>query len=108
MVIDCHHANDDMCGDTANAVGSESPLGDGLWGQTDLAGNAFERTLDLAALRYAVPCVDCATLSSPTTSRVGRGGSYHGQPVDLLVGFADAEDPMGRSDAIGVRCARTP
>ena len=111
-VIDCQHANSDYCGDGggfANPVGSESPLGDGLWGQSDLAGNAQEQTLDVFALRYAVPCADCATLAGTTPlSRVGRGGSYLEQPMSLLVGYADAEDPAGRDDGTGVRCARTP
>jgi formylglycine-generating enzyme required for sulfatase activity len=108
MVVDCQHGNDDMCGDNAKGVGLESPVGDGLWGQTDLAGNVMERTLDLYSQYYAVPCVDCATLSATTTSRVGRGGDYHTQPQYLLVGYEDAEDPSGRDDAIGVRCARVP
>src|SRR5262249_38251711 len=58
-------------------VGSKSPLGDGRWGHADLAGNAWEPTLDFdAALVPGQPCVDCAALDAPAgTKRRYRGGA---------------------------------
>lgn len=108
--IDCAHANYDECDDgggKADLVGSTSPSGDGRWGQTDLAGNVAERVLDVWTQFYPSPCVDC-TVSGPSGSRVGRGGSFVEEPHDLLVGFTDAEDPSARDTAIGFRCARVP
>jgi formylglycine-generating enzyme required for sulfatase activity len=53
LAIDCSYANYDYGGTAyclaypgaANRVGSESPKGDGKYGQADLAGNVWEWTL---------------------------------------------------------------
>jgi len=86
------------------AVGSK-PLGDGRWGQSDLAGNVFEWTLDYASA-YANPCTDCAGLTA-TSSRAVRGGDFGDDATSLRAGFRLFNTPASRYSAIGVRCART-
>ena len=56
-------------------VGSKSPRGDSRWGHSDLAGNAWEWTLDSAQGPYPVPCHDCAALNE-SRYRTFRGGSH--------------------------------
>jgi formylglycine-generating enzyme len=89
--IDCSYANYGACvsppmGSTNN-VGSESPIGDGRWGQTDLGGNVDEWTLDGHA-DYVTPCADCAYLDA-TTGRVFRGGDFLAGAVYLTSGERD-------------------
>ena len=101
-------------------VGSTSPLGDGRWGQADLAGNVWERTLDAAdgskllptvGARfcppdgYAQPCVDCANLGAGN-ARVLRGGGF-GMPAHGMVSaLRRASAPRDRFHVFGIRCAR--
>jgi formylglycine-generating enzyme required for sulfatase activity len=58
-----------------NNVGSESPKGDGKWGQADLARNVYEWTLD-AYEPYVDPCTNAAPALPEATgeSRRCRGG----------------------------------
>jgi sulfatase modifying factor 1 len=113
---DCTYANyytaadgGTSCIGVTNNVGSESPKGDGKWGQSDLAGNVWEWVLDTFSSSYQlISCVDCAdTTAFP--NRVYRGGSYDGGAYSLLssnryVGVTMA-DHWGN---IGSRCARKP
>jgi sulfatase modifying factor 1 len=87
------------------AVGNK-PLGDGRWGQSDLAGNVREWTLDWLA-SYATPCTNCAN-ATISSYRVIRGGSYVVAPANLRAGYRSNAPPTGRSSGIGVRCARPP
>jgi formylglycine-generating enzyme required for sulfatase activity len=116
--IDCSYANyygggggADYCvspavGSTL-AVSSDSPKGDGKWGHTDLAGNAWEWTLDWSTVYYT-PCSDCASLSSGS-SRVIRGGGFASTAASELASFRGANIPTDRySGYVGVRCARAP
>ncbi len=84
-----------------NRVGSESSLGDGKWGQSDLGGNVSEFTLDSNAA-YVNPCIDCASITGG--NRVVRGG-YFGS-LDLRVGGRGSIAPTSRGNDLGVRCAR--
>lgn len=121
--IDCSHANyygasmgSDYCvmpgmgvpgaEGATNAVGSESPTGDGKWGQSDLAGNVFEWNLDYFA-PYVSPCSNCAYFTN-TAARVIRGGAF-GNPASLqLTSARNSDDPLSRTSSLGVRCARAP
>jgi formylglycine-generating enzyme required for sulfatase activity len=112
--IDCSYANyspnwPTSCHGGTNDVGSESPTGDGKWGQSDLAGNVWEWVLDGYA-DYPNPCNDCANLSnlSDASHRVIRGGSYFLEPKYLLVSFRLNYDPRSRDHYVGARCVRSP
>jgi formylglycine-generating enzyme required for sulfatase activity len=108
--ISCANANYDFCVSTsgANAVGSESPAGDGKWGQSDLAGNSWEWNLDWYASSYVTPCTDCANLTV-ASDRVFRGGSYYDIASYQLVSARIYSGPSSdRDGSVGVRCARTP
>jgi len=82
------------------------PMGDGRWGQSDLAGNVAEWTLDWAAA-YMSTCVDCADLT-PAAHRVFRGGNLNADDLDLRTGFRLNLAPSDRSSFNGIRCARKP
>jgi formylglycine-generating enzyme required for sulfatase activity len=115
-MIDCSHANyfvnnpsGTYCatGNTVaslNDVGSESPTGDGRWGQSDLAGNVSEWTLDWFS-PYANPCTDCADLTA-ASYRVVRGGNFQYQAQYLRVAARGDGGPGSRYGNIGFRCAR--
>ena len=108
MSIACSNANYYGCpAGTAIAVGSESPTGDGKWGQSDLAGNVWEWSLDYYAT-YVTPCTDCADLTVGS-DRVARGGSFRNASAALLVSDRYVfGSPVNRSGIVGARCARTP
>jgi len=93
-------------------VGSKSPTGDGLWGQSDLAGSMTEWTLDWFAPMYTEGCVDCANVLSGT-ERVVRGGSFISGEDFVLASFRDKVLPLSNTNAsryrhVGARCARDP
>jgi formylglycine-generating enzyme len=110
--IDCAHANYSPMGMTAcsatgpNDVGSESPAGDGKYGQADLAGNVGEWTLDSNA-EYVTPCADCSNVA-PLTSPVWRGGSYSLVALALEASYRNTSLPAARDGSVGVRCGRSP
>ncbi len=106
--IDCAHANYSGCSATGPTdVGFDSPLGDGKFGQSDLAGNVSEWTLDSFAVPYVTPCVDCSNVS-PLASPVQRGGSYDLVASALLTSYRFSDAPAMRDGSVGVRCARSP
>lgn len=115
--IDCSYANyfinspaGTYCANgttgATNRVGSEFPKGDGKWGQSDLAGNVFEWTLDWYA-SYTTPCNDCAHLAT-ASDRLNRGGSFGNVATILRSGYRNSDTPPFRDFSLGVRCARTP
>ena len=125
--LDCTYANfqgaaggTDFCvapgNGGVNRVGSESPKGDGLYGQADLAGNVWEWVQDWYANAYTSPCSNCAyttvldgQLASGAVSdeRVLRGGSFNNMASYLLSSYRYFGIPSYHSEAFGARCART-
>jgi formylglycine-generating enzyme required for sulfatase activity len=120
VAIDCANANYEVTppngycvanGTTGalNPVGSESPTGDGKYGQADLAGNVWEWTLDSVQSPYTNPCTDCADLSAGTQRAVRGGGnldSAEWQRTGMRTWALSM--PAARNAVFGVRCARTP
>jgi formylglycine-generating enzyme required for sulfatase activity len=92
----------------AAPVGTAS-LGAALWGQLDMAGNAYEWTLDWYAA-YVDPCTDCSYLAA-ASGRVFRGGCDDEGATYLLPTYRTSVDPSTRAngwDVLGFRCARVP
>jgi formylglycine-generating enzyme len=113
---DCGHANYNIgspsgvfCvnGTTGGAdqVGHTSPVGDGRWGHSDLAGNVWEWVLDWYAENYPMPCNDCANMNI-SGKRVIRGGSFYSSKLRLRASDREFYEPDRRYDFVGVRCAR--
>ena len=110
--IDCSYANyytTTFCNasHTTN-VGFESPKGDGKWGQSDLAGNVVEWTLDWASITYTSAASTNYANVAASLYRTIRGGSFGHDASFLLASFRGADTPASRSDVQGARCARTP
>jgi sulfatase modifying factor 1 len=102
IALDCDLANYSVSWPTgaciasgATKVGAESPMGDGKWGQSDLAGNVFEWNLDSYASPYASSCSDCANVAK-ADYRVIRGGSFDGASACLLDALRETSVPEGR------------
>jgi formylglycine-generating enzyme required for sulfatase activity len=113
LANDCSDANyvdgtTHCANDQVNQVGSESPTGDGKWGQTDLGGELWQWTLDWYGTATN-PCVDCAQLTPNTQmTRVVHGGSFLNDSTRLRVGFFEHSSPTLAGDIDGIRCARGP
>ena len=122
LAIDCTDANyydvlaDSFCVNpptgAANRVGSESPKGDGRWGQADLGGNVLELTLDYSSGVLINPCDNCANLTDTamTGGRIMKGGAW-GSDWSAVRGagrFGVAPDRGATGAGTGVRCARRP
>src|SRR5262249_24091389 len=89
-------------------VGSRSPKGDANWGQSDMAGNLAEWTLDWLVDPYSInPCLDCANWA-PATTRVTRGGAFNLSSASVHAAVRSGNAPSARSNALGARCAREP
>jgi formylglycine-generating enzyme required for sulfatase activity len=105
--VSCGYANYLGCFGGTFDVGSDSPLGDGRWGQSDLGGNAWEWALDLREA-YPVPCDNCANLGAGTT-RIIRSSGYDNDSTGCLATDRFDEPPQYRGAAdVSVRCARAP
>jgi formylglycine-generating enzyme required for sulfatase activity len=93
-------------------------MGAGLWGQLDLAGDAWELVLDSFLFLpgpydpYVDPCIDCATLSSLPIQHDLRGALVGINSHESLLhpwtgGFAAGGNNLN-GQGLGFRCARTP
>jgi sulfatase modifying factor 1 len=100
------HATFGLDGGKPKAAGSHSPLGDGRFGQTDLAGNVAEWIFDPFAA-YPSPCVGSCVATSGRGRQV-RGGAYEDPPAKLLTSARGVylDPPTLRLPTIGLRCAR--
>jgi sulfatase modifying factor 1 len=111
--IDCSYVNYDpgpACSSPfgLNAVGSESPKGDGKFGQADVVGNVWEWQLDYFATPYPqVPCNDCANLTAGTIRSI-RGATYGDDATYMAVSYRHNYSQTGHVPLFGVRCARAP
>jgi formylglycine-generating enzyme required for sulfatase activity len=97
------YANYDNANPGPIAVGSK-PLGAGRWGQSDLAGNVLEWTLDYFA-EYPPACNNCLN-STAAPERSQRGGAYTVPADFLLSAFRTSLPPIGLRPTVGFRCAR--
>jgi formylglycine-generating enzyme required for sulfatase activity len=82
-----------------------APLGAGVWGQLDLAGNVNEWSLD----SNGGPCqgTDCV-YEVPGPSRTFSGGAFD-SPASALTSPQSSQTATGSRDVyIGLRCARAP
>jgi len=106
-VYGCYLNGSGTCSSTTNIapVGSV-PLGNGLFGQADLAGNVSEWNLD-GVMSYAASCNNCAYWDSPTeTFRALRGGAYD---QSIYASSSRSNYPTDwRMVETGLRCARMP
>ena len=86
-------------------VGSK-PMGNGLWGHADLAGNVYEWNLDAYLDPYpSTDCDDCLQ-ATDTGSRSVRGGSFNSYDFDLMVAMRMNIPQELLLDYTGFRCAR--
>jgi formylglycine-generating enzyme required for sulfatase activity len=81
------------------------PLNRGRYGHADLAGAAWEWTLDKFTTGYLNPCNNCIGVTGENP--VIRGGGFDSSATFLRTGqrFANTA-ATGRSGAISIRCAR--
>jgi len=106
---DAKHANYCVttCVGAPTVVGSLSPLGDGLWGQSDLAGNVWEWLLD-SGLSEPVPCKDCL-MNQPGLDIYDLGGAFNTGADTLAPDDNQNYDvPTYHGPDLGLRCARPP
>jgi formylglycine-generating enzyme len=90
---------------TGPVVVGSTPLGDGRWGQSDLAGNVVEWTLDYHQ-EYPPTCVDCLTTAA-SSDRTNRGGSYENSLAFFLsVSYRGYSELTTVAPTQGFRCAR--
>jgi len=88
-------------------VGSKSPAGDGKYGQTDLAGNVWEWTLDWARNPYRLAaCSDCADLQI-APNKTFRGGGFPNESFYQTTATRVDDVPQDRDYDVGFRCARS-
>jgi len=93
------------CALTDLAPVGTKPAGDGRWGQSDLAGNVAEWTLDGLGI-YQKDCEDCVNLAAGS-DRVIRGGSFGQSTFYLRTGTRASSALSSRNHGLGIRCART-
>lgn len=92
-------------GSAVAAVG-RSPAGDGFFGQSDLAGNVWEWTID------GFGPLDASTKNAAkltgSNNRMLRGGAFVNDAGFLASTVRVSSYAAVRSETSGVRCARTP
>jgi formylglycine-generating enzyme required for sulfatase activity len=108
-IYGCYYNGTGSCTGVTNlAPVGTVPAGNGKYGQSDLAGNVFEWTLDWYKGPYSeTACTNCSYLVA-SSGRVIRGGSFYDGASYLLAGYRYFFTPTGRGFTLGARCARTP
>ncbi len=86
------------------------PKGNGKYGQSDLASNLFEWTLDWFKTTYnETSCTNCSLLTSASaTDRAVRGGAYIFVKDSSLTSARNNWRPSTNYYGLGGRCARLP
>jgi formylglycine-generating enzyme required for sulfatase activity len=107
-----YHARSDLSTSVFVAVGS-TPLGDGRWGHSDLAGSVWEWVLDYSSTSLPATCDNCANLEPYEKDdyvwRVVRGGGWSSWASEIRVAFRGTTDEPGHPPTFagpGFRCAR--
>jgi formylglycine-generating enzyme len=116
---DCSYADYGFCSSIVESVGF-LPNGNGLWGQSDLVGNAWQWTVSWSNA-YQVPCVDCTSQvecgGEGCSGKAIRGGSFNNDNTYLPPGAQNDENSLDDNNArtasgtyadVGFRCARIP
>jgi formylglycine-generating enzyme required for sulfatase activity len=113
VVYGCYYpaGADGNCSGVQNIapVGSV-PAGNGLWGQSDLAGEMMQWMLDLWKSPYSTwTCDDCAdTTDTSAVYRVARGSDFSATATWLPAANRSDFVLTLRDFQQGFRCARTP
>jgi formylglycine-generating enzyme required for sulfatase activity len=105
-VYSCRYNGSGTCTGVTNIapVGSV-PAGNGRYGQSDLAGNLWEWTLDWYASPYLNPCNNCSYVQANAADRVPRGGGFNTDAPYLS--FRGNNTPTSRNNYLAARCARS-
>lgn len=90
----------------APVAGGTTPLGNGRWGQSDLAGNLAEWVLDYASSGYPDSCQDCLNTVMTIDARGFRGGDYPLDESGVKPSVRDSLGPLESRNFLGFRCAR--
>lgn len=112
-IYDCYYNGTGTCSGVTNIapVGSATD-GDGLYGQSDLAGNVWEWNLDAyaaTAAAFGTGCNNCFHLDTDLSiTRTVRGGSFDSTASVLRSDFRTNSWPEDRFQYFGFRCARAP
>ena len=108
-VYGCYWGGAGSCTGVANIapVGSVA-AGNGRWGQSDLAGNVWEWTLDWFVYPYANAASTNYANAAASSYQVFRGGSLASGASLLLASYRSGNAPSFRGIGYGARCARIP
>jgi sulfatase modifying factor 1 len=113
-IYECDYSGGECAVGQSLAPVGTTVLGAGRWGQYDLAGSLAEWNLDWVEMfpPYPDPCTDCALLNPPDPppppDRIIRGGAFDDNGVFINPWYVDYDDPQGRANGVGFRCARPP
>lgn len=109
-IYGCYYGASGTCsmGVTNIAPVGSAPLGNGKWGQSDLAGNVWEWLLDWYKDPYnELACTDCA-YGTTSTARGFRGAGYFTDVSFLRSSVRNSNPPTNHGINFGARCARAP
>ena len=107
-VYGCYWGGTGTCTGVANIapVGSVA-AGNGKWGQSDMAGNVYEWTLDWYASPHAFAVSANYANLAPSSDRVVRSDGFDANASYLLTSVRGHCGPSCRGMGSGARCARS-